>query len=108
MATWGGIFMTVIKNVTTIRMHSNSMFRLMTRVGNSFAISGCSPQRPGLKGVIILFDEFENMLSGLKRSDYKVDAFWNLLQFGRQKQFPGLSVFAITPEFFQTLEVHRR
>jgi hypothetical protein len=57
----------------------------------------------GLKGVIILFDEFENMLSGLKRSDYKSDAFWNLLQFGRQKQFPGLSVFAITPEFFQTL-----
>lgn len=57
-----------------------------------------------LKGVIILFDEFENMLIGLKRSDYKVDAFWNLLQFGRQKQFPGLSVFAITPAFFQTLD----
>ena len=57
----------------------------------------------GLKGVIILFDEFENMLTGLRRSDYKVDAFWNLLQFGRQKQFPGLSAFAITPAFFQTL-----
>ena len=58
----------------------------------------------GLKGVIILFDEFENMLTGLKRSDYKVDAFWNLLQFGRQKQFPGLSAFAITPAFFQNLD----
>ena len=31
----------------------------------------------GLKGVIILFDEFENMLTGLKRVDYKTDAFWN-------------------------------
>jgi hypothetical protein len=57
----------------------------------------------GLKGVIILFDEFENMLTNLKRYDYKNDAFWNLLQFGRQKQFPGLSAFAITPEFFQIL-----
>jgi hypothetical protein len=57
----------------------------------------------GLKGVIILFDEFENMLTGLKRYDYQSDAFWNLLQFGRQKQFPGLSAFAITPGFFQTL-----
>ncbi len=57
----------------------------------------------GMKGVIILFDEFENMLSGLKRRDYQFDAFWNLLQFGRQKQFPGLSAFAITPEFYQTL-----
>jgi len=58
----------------------------------------------GLKGVIVLFDEFENMLNGLKRHDYKFDAFWNLLQFGRQKQFPGLSAFAITPAFFQTLD----
>lgn len=57
----------------------------------------------GLKGLIILFDEFENMLDGLKRYDYKNDAFWNLLQFGRQKQFPGLSAFAITPGFFHTL-----
>jgi hypothetical protein len=58
----------------------------------------------GLKGVIILFDEFENMLAGLKRHDYKADAFWNVLQFGRQKQFPGLSAFAITPAFFQMLD----
>ena len=58
----------------------------------------------GLKGVIILFDEFENMLTGLKRRDYQFDAFWNLLQFGRQKQFPGLSAFAITPAFFQVLD----
>lgn len=57
----------------------------------------------GLSGVIILFDEFETMLTGLKRYDYKIDAFWNLLQFGRQKQFPGLSAFAITPGFFHTL-----
>lgn len=57
----------------------------------------------GLKGVIILFDEFENMLTGLKRWDYKYDAFWNVQKFGRQKEFPGLSAFAITPGFSQTL-----
>lgn len=60
-------------------------------------------QEAGLRGVIVLFDEFEKMLTGLVRSNYKVDAFWNVLQFGRQKQFSGMSVFAITPEFFQTL-----
>ncbi len=57
----------------------------------------------GLRGLIILFDEFENMLTGLRRSDYKRDAFWNLLQFGRRKQFPDLSSFAITPGFFRRL-----
>jgi hypothetical protein len=57
----------------------------------------------GLKGVIILFDEFENMLAGLRRRDYQIDAFWNLLKFGRQKEFPGLSAFAITPGFFQAI-----
>ncbi|MCZ2156766.1 MAG: hypothetical protein LC114_23210 [Bryobacterales bacterium] len=56
-----------------------------------------------MKGVIILFDEFENMLTGLKRWDYKDDAFWNVLKFGRQKEFPGLSAFAITPGFFQSI-----
>ena len=58
----------------------------------------------GLKGVIVLFDEFENMLTGLRRSDYIMDAFWNLVQFGRQKQFAGLSAFAITPGFFRMLQ----
>ena len=57
----------------------------------------------GLKGVIVLFDEFENMLTGLKRWDYKDDAFWNVLKFGRQKEFPGLSAFAITPGFFESI-----
>jgi len=57
----------------------------------------------GLKGVIILFDEFENMLTGLKRQDYRVDALWNFLKFGRQKEFPGLSAFAVTPAFIELL-----
>jgi hypothetical protein len=57
----------------------------------------------GLKGVIVLFDEFENMLAGLRRQDYQVGAFWNLLKFGRQKEFPGLSAFAVTPEFIKLL-----
>lgn len=55
----------------------------------------------GLKGVIILFDEFENMLAGLGKKNYQTDAFWNLLKFGRQREFPGLSAFAVTPGFIQ-------
>ena len=61
-----------------------------------------------MKGVIILFDEFENMLTGLKRWDYKQDAFWNILKFGRQKEFPGPSAFAITPGFFKSIAGSRK
>ncbi len=56
-------------------------------------------QAAGLRGVVILFDEFEDVLNNLKRVDYQEAAFWNLFRFYSGKQFPGMTFFAVTPEF---------
>ena len=56
----------------------------------------------GLKGFIILFDEFEKALVDLNNIKYQEAAFWNLFQFYSGKQFSGMTYFAVTPEF-----VHR-
>lgn len=53
----------------------------------------------GLRGLVILFDEFEDVLTNLSNIKLKQDAFWNLFQFFDGKKFPGLSFFAVTPEF---------
>lgn len=53
----------------------------------------------GLKGFIILFDEFEDVLTNLNNIAYQEAAFWNLFQFCSGKQFPGMTFFAVTPEF---------
>lgn len=53
----------------------------------------------GLKGLVILFDEFEDVLTNLTNIKHKQDAFWNLFQFFEGKKFTGLSFFAVTPEF---------
>lgn len=52
----------------------------------------------GLKGLVLLVDEFEDVLYNLNRIDFQRDAFWNLFRlFG--KDFPGLSFYAVTPNF---------
>jgi hypothetical protein len=53
----------------------------------------------GLKGLVLLFDEFEDVVTNLRNITYQESAFWNLFQFYAGKQFPGLSFFAVTPEF---------
>lgn len=52
-----------------------------------------------LKGLIILFDEFEDVVTNLNNVAHQEAAFWNLFQFYSGKQFPGMSFYAVTPEF---------
>ncbi len=53
-------------------------------------------QLAGLKGLVLLFDEFENVLStGI---NYQKVAYWHLFQF-LQGCYPGLSFYAVTPDF---------
>lgn len=52
----------------------------------------------GLKGLVLLVDEFEDVLYNLNRIDCQRDAFWNLFRlFGGD--FPGASFYAVTPKF---------
>lgn len=56
-------------------------------------------KKVGYRGLIVLFDEFEDVIHNLQRIDYKEDAFWNLFQFMTDKKFPGKTFFAVTPGF---------
>lgn len=53
----------------------------------------------GLRGLIILFDEFEDVITNLANIGHQEAAFWNLFQFYSGKQFPGMTFYAVTPEF---------
>ncbi len=54
-----------------------------------------------LSGFIILFDEFEDIITNLNNIKWQEDAFWNLFQFYRGRSFPSMTFFAVTPEFVQ-------
>ena len=53
----------------------------------------------GMRGIIILFDEFEDVLSNITNIAHQEMAFQNLFQFFAGQQFQGMSFFAVTPEF---------
>lgn len=53
----------------------------------------------GFKGLVLLVDEFEDVVTNLNRSDYQNAALHNLLAFFDREKFAGLSYFAVTPEF---------
>lgn len=56
-------------------------------------------QNAGLRGLVILFDEFEDVITNLTNVRYQEDAFWNLFEFFAGKSFTGLTHFAVTPDF---------
>jgi hypothetical protein len=55
----------------------------------------------GLRGVVILVDEFEDVVYNMNNIQHQEAAFWNLFQFFASRQFPGMSFFAVTPGFVQ-------
>ncbi len=52
----------------------------------------------GFKGLILLVDEFEDVIHNLKNIKYQQTAFWNLFQFFAG-EYQGYSFFAVTPDF---------
>lgn len=53
----------------------------------------------GLKGFVLLFDEFEDVIQNLNRRNHQEAAFLNLFRFFDGDRFPGMSYFAVTPDF---------
>lgn len=53
----------------------------------------------GLKGLVLLFDEFEDVIQNLNRRDLQQAALINLFRFFAGDRFPGMSYFAVTPDF---------
>lgn len=56
-------------------------------------------QAAGLKGLVMLFDEFEDVLTNLRSFRQQRDAFWNLFLFFAGKRFSGKTYYAVTPAF---------
>ena len=54
----------------------------------------------GLKGLVILFDEFEDVFN-LRNGVHEQIAFWNLFEFFKGVEFQGMAFFAVTPGFVQ-------
>lgn len=53
----------------------------------------------GLRGFVLLFDEFEDVIQNLNRRNLQEEAFLNLFRFFEGDRFPGMSYFAVTPDF---------
>lgn len=53
----------------------------------------------GLRGLVLLFDEFEDVIQNLGRIDYQRKAFANLIDLMSHERFTGWKYFAVTPEF---------
>src|SRR5205814_2101071 len=53
----------------------------------------------GLRGMVLLFDEFEDVIQNLNRRDFQESAFMNLFRFFGGSRFPGMAYFAVTPDF---------
>lgn len=58
-------------------------------------LSRCS----GFRGLVILVDEFEDVIYNLARVNYKQEAFRNLFRFFAGRDSLGQSYFAVTPDF---------
>ena len=55
----------------------------------------------GYRGLVLLVDEFEDVIQNLPRRDYQQMAFYNLFRFFAGERFPGQVYFAVTPDFAQ-------
>jgi hypothetical protein len=55
----------------------------------------------GLEGMVILFDEYEDVITNLSNVAHQEAAFWNLFHFYNGKSFPGKTFYAVTPAFLE-------
>ena len=55
----------------------------------------------GYRGLVLLVDEFEDVIQNLPRRNYQQVAFHNLFRFFAGDRFPGRAYFSVTPDFSQ-------
>jgi hypothetical protein len=53
----------------------------------------------GFKGLVLLVDEFEDVIQNLNNRAWQQSAFASLFRFFKGESFPGMAYFAVTPEF---------
>lgn len=53
----------------------------------------------GRRGLVLLFDEFEDVIQNMNNIQYEREAFVNLFRLFSGERFGGMSYFAVTPDF---------
>jgi hypothetical protein len=53
----------------------------------------------GFNGLVLLFDEFEDVIQNMNNIGYERRAFHNLLRLFERRSYSGAAYFAVTPEF---------
>ncbi|MEU4608699.1 BREX system ATP-binding domain-containing protein [Kribbella sp. NPDC023972] len=53
----------------------------------------------GRRGLVLLFDEFEDVIQNLNNTTFEQNAFHNLFRLFSGERFAGMSYFAVTPDF---------
>lgn len=53
----------------------------------------------GRRGLVLLFDEFEDVIQNMNNIQYEREAFVNLFRLFSGDRFGGMSYFAVTPDF---------
>ncbi len=61
----------------------------------------CLARAAGMQGLIILFDEYEDVITNLKNVSHQEAAFWNLFDFFSGQAFPVKTFYAVTPDFVE-------
>ena len=56
-------------------------------------------QLSGYRGLVLLFDEFEDVIQNMRNIAHEQAAFVNLFSLFQGKKFPGMAYFAVTPDF---------
>lgn len=56
-------------------------------------------KQSGMRGLVLLFDEFEDIITNLRNIQHQETAMLNLLDYSEGRRFSGHSFFAVTPEF---------
>jgi Cdc6-like AAA superfamily ATPase len=62
-------------------------------------------KKVGYRGLIVLVDEFEDVIHNLNNIKYQQSAFLNLFKFFSKELFPGLILFAVTPDFVNKCKI---
>jgi hypothetical protein len=75
--------------------HTTGHQQSWAALGDYHMIAKCS----GLRGLVLLIDEFEDVIQNLNRRDFQQAAFYNLFLFFAGRRFPSKAYFAVTPDF---------
>jgi hypothetical protein len=79
----------------SLAFHNDGHRNAWDGLGDLHAVAVAS----GFRGLVLLFDEFEDVIQNLPNRSYQVASFQNLFDFFSGSAYLGMTYFAVTPDF---------